>query len=180
MGRFKYLSVLVIAATFFIIPVNLMSSFGDEPKLAPLPFKLKDPHNRPKNGPTLTNVTHKVHIDWLRKWIANPKGHDPKARMPILRLEDKEIEAIIAYLASIADEEFPQVEWDPLAFKSEDEMTDEEWDDMDALYGEGKLIFSSSRCILCHRVDGESGAVGVGPDLGAIITKGFSHIQQVP
>jgi mono/diheme cytochrome c family protein len=58
-----------------------------------------------------------------------------------------------------------------VAFKSEDEMTDEEWDDMDALYGEGKLIFSSSRCILCHRIDGESGAVGVGPDLGAIVTK---------
>ncbi|MFQ5686270.1 MAG: c-type cytochrome [Candidatus Scalindua sp.] len=180
MNRFKYLSVFIIAASLFIIPMNFVSSFGAIEDVAdvtypepppPFPFKLKDPHNRPKNGPTLTNVTHKVHIDWLRKWVKNPKGHDPKARMPILRLEDEEIEAIIAYLASIADEEFPQVEWDPLVFKSEDDMTDEEWDNMDALFAEGKLLFSSSRCILCHRIDGESGAVGVGPDLGSIITK---------
>ncbi|MFQ5962790.1 MAG: c-type cytochrome [Candidatus Scalinduaceae bacterium] len=171
MNRFKYLIVFVMTVSFFIIPVDLVSSFGDEVKLEPLPFKLKDPHNRPKNGPTLNNVTHKVHIDWLRKWINNPKGHDPKARMPILRLEEKEIEAIIAYLASIADEEFPQVDWEPFLFKSEDDMTDEEWDDMDALFAEGKSIFSSSRCIICHRVDKEFGAVGVGPDLGAITIK---------
>ncbi|ODS31439.1 MAG: putative (tetraheme) protein [Candidatus Scalindua rubra] len=177
MNRLKYLIISVITASFFIIPINLVSSFGEVVDLVypepppPLPFKLKDPHNRPKNGPTLNNVTHKVHIDWMRKWIDNPKGHDPEARMPILRLEEKEIEAVIAYLASIADEEFPQVEWEPLSFKSGDEMTDEEWDEMDALYAEGKLIFSSSRCIICHRVDGEFGVVGVGPDLGAITIK---------
>jgi len=167
----KYLIIFGITAAFFNIPMNFVTSFGDELKLEPLPFKLKDPHNRPKNGPTLANVTHKVHIGWLRKWIENPKGHDPMARMPVLRLEEKEIEAVIAYLASIADSDFPKVDWDPIAFKSEDDMGDAEWDTMDALYGEGKLLFSSSRCILCHRVDGESGAVGVGPDLGSIVTK---------
>ena len=177
MSRFKYLIISVIIASFFVIPMNLVSSFGEVVDMVysepppPLPFKLKDPHNRPKNGPTLKNVTHKVHIDWIRKWIDNPKGHDPKARMPKLRLEEKEIEAIIAYLASIADEDFPQTEWEPFLYKGEDDMSEEEWDEMDALFAEGKLIFSASRCIICHRVDGEFGVVGVGPDLGAIVTK---------
>ena len=143
------------------------------PTAETLPFIawLWDPHNRPKNGPTLNNVTHKVNIDWIRKWIANPKGHDINARMPNLRLTEEEIEAVIAYLASIADDDFPQINFDDYLKLPEGEMDDDQYDEMDSLVTDGKASFSASRCVLCHRVNEKFGAVGVGPDLGKIYVK---------
>lgn len=160
---------------FFVLTINfyfsICYSFGDINDPETLPFKPWDPHNRPKNGPVLNNVTHKVYIDWLKKWIGNPKGHDLKARMPNLRLNEDEIEAIIAYLASIADPDFPQIEFDEFLFRGEGEFDDEQYDKMNSLFTEGKTVFSASRCVICHRVKNEFGQVGVGPDLGMLYIK---------
>ncbi len=167
-----------LKAIFFTAVIGLMvlglsplNSFAEYPDPENLPFKMWDPHDRPKNGPTLNNVTHKVNIDWIRKWIANPKNHDIKARMPNLGLEKEEIEAVIAYLTSIADPEFPQIEFDPYLMLPESELEDDQYDKMDSLFTEGSAAFSASRCVICHRVNEAFGAVGVGPDLGKIYTK---------
>ena len=116
----------LLTSVSFLRIVNVKADLPEADILKPetLPFVawLWDPHNRPKNGPTLNNVTHKVNIDWLRKWIANPKGHDINARMPNLRLTEEEIEAVIAYLASIADNDFSQVSFDEFLTLPEGEL----------------------------------------------------------
>ncbi|ODS31564.1 MAG: putative (tetraheme) protein [Candidatus Scalindua rubra] len=140
-------------------------------KYKQLPFVLEDPHKRPKNGPTLKNVIHKANEEWLKKWISNPEKMVPNARMPRLMLNDNEIEAILAYLTSIADKELPKQEWDSYLLKSEDEMSDEEYARMDALASKGKAVWGRARCNICHPVKGKGGAVGVGPDLGAVADK---------
>jgi hypothetical protein len=38
-----------------------------------LPLDLEDPYKRVKNGPPLVNVVHKANVEWLSRWIANPK-----------------------------------------------------------------------------------------------------------
>ncbi len=133
-----------------------------------LPFDLVDPHKRSKNGPTLKNVIHKANKEWIKKWINDPREMVPNARMPKLMLSDSEIDAVIAYLSSIADSSFPKQEWEAYLLKSEDDMTDDEYDNMDELVSGGKAIWGRARCNICHSVKGKGGAVGVGPDLGAV------------
>lgn len=136
-----------------------------------LPFELEDPYKRVKNGPILTNVTHKANIEWISRWIANPKEVVPNAKMPDLGLEFEEIKAVIVYLGSIADDGLSKVKWDEYLLKREDDMTDEEYDKMDQIFQMGKGVWGRARCTICHPVKGLGGNVGVGPDLGSIITK---------
>ncbi len=151
--------------------LELEELYRGDKKYKQLPFELDDPHKRPKNGPTLKNVIHKANKEWLKKWISNPPEMVPNARMPRLMLNDDEIEAILAYLTSIADNELPKQEWDPYLSKHEDEMSDEEYEKMDVLVSGGKAVWGRARCNLCHPVKGAGGAVGVGPDLGTIAEK---------
>src|SRR3989338_6379468 len=136
-----------------------------------LPFVPENPHKRLKNGPTLKNVTRKANKEWLKKWISNPGEMVPNARMPRLMLSDDEIEAVLAYLTSIADKELPKQEWEPYLLKNEDDMADDEYESMDELVSGGKAIWGRARCNICHPVKGKGGAVGVGTDLGAVAEK---------
>jgi mono/diheme cytochrome c family protein len=151
--------------------LELEDMYRGDKKYIELPFELDDPHKRPKNGPTLKNIVHKANKEWLKKWISNPLEMVPNARMPRLMLNDDEIEAVLAYLESIADKELPKQKWDPYLQKSEDDMSDEEYEKMDELVSGGKAVWGRARCNLCHPVKGEGGAVGVGPDLGKISEK---------
>ena len=136
-----------------------------------LPFDLEDPYKRSKNGPTLKNIVHKANKEWIKKWKDNPSAMIPNARMPRLMLSSDDIDAVIAYLESIADSSFPKQEWDAGLLKAEDDMTDDEYDKMDTLVSGGKAIWGRARCNICHPVKGKGGAVGVGPDLGAVAEK---------
>ncbi|MCR4288872.1 MAG: c-type cytochrome [Candidatus Scalindua sp.] len=151
--------------------LELEELYRGEKQYKQLPFELEDPYKRPKNGPALKNVIHKANREWLKKWISNPKGVVPNAKMPRLMLNDDEIEAVLAYLASIADKELPEQEWDSYLMKSYEEMSDEEYEKMDELVSGGKAVWGRARCNLCHPVKGRGGAVGVGPDLGTISEK---------
>ncbi len=143
---------------------------GDE-DYKQLPFGPEDPYKRSKNGPTLKNVVHKANKEWIKKWIDNPSAMIPNARMPKLMLSGDDIDAVLAYLESIADSSFPKQEWDAGLLKAEDDMTDDEYDKMDTLVSGGKAIWGRARCNICHPVKGKGGAVGVGPDLGAVAEK---------
>jgi len=151
--------------------LELESIYRGDKDYKELPFVPDDPHKRLKNGPTLKNVTHKANKEWLKKWISNPSEMVPNARMPKLMLSDNEIEAVLAYLTSIADKELPKQGWEPYLMKNEDDMTDDEYEKMDELVSGGKAIWGRARCNICHPVKGKGGAVGVGPDLGAVAEK---------
>lgn len=136
-----------------------------------LPFELEDPYKRIKNGPPLVNIIHKAKVEWLSRWVANPRAVVPNAKMPNLGLEFEEIKAIIAYLGSIAEKEVPQVSWDAFLLKKEEELSEDEYDKMDKVYNNGKGVWGRARCTICHPIKGVGGNVGVGPDLGEITTK---------
>ncbi|MBC8551096.1 MAG: cytochrome c [Candidatus Brocadiales bacterium] len=136
-----------------------------------LPFDPEDPYKRSKNGPTLKNVVYKASKEWIKKWIDNPSSMIPNARMPRLMLSSEDIDAVLAYLESIADSNFPKQQWDAGLLKAEDDMTDDEYENMDELVSGGKAIWGRARCNICHPVKGKGGAVGVGPDLGRVAEK---------
>lgn len=178
----------VVTVVCLSVPVFGKLSFGQERKIdalfleldkkyripeqwTVLPFELEDPYKRIKNGPPLVNIIHKARVEWLSRWIANPKAVVPNAKMPNLGLDFEEIKAVITFLGSIAEKEAPQVSWDAFLLKKEDDLSDDEYDKMDKIYNSGKGVWGRARCTICHPIKGVGGNVGVGPDLGEITTK---------
>src|SRR5574340_647799 len=115
---------ILITMVCLSLMVFLNASFGQERKIdslyleldkkyrvpeewTVLPFELEDPYKRIKNGPPLTNVINKAKVEWISRWVANPKKVVPNAKMPNLGLSFDEIKAVIVYLSSIQDKEVP-------------------------------------------------------------------------
>jgi mono/diheme cytochrome c family protein len=179
---------ILIAGACLSLVTFLNASFGQERKIDSLylelnekyqmpdewnvlPIELEDPYKRIKNGPPLTNIINKAKVEWISRWIANPKKVIPNAKMPNLGLTFDEIKAIMVYLGSIPDKEVPQVAWDAFLLKNEDDLDDDEYDEMEKVYNSGKGVWGRARCTICHPIKGVGGNVGVGPDLGEITTK---------
>lgn len=136
-----------------------------------LPFELEDPYKRVKNGPPLTNIINKAKVDWISRWIANPKKVVPNAKMPNLGLDFDEIKAVIVYLGSLTEKEVPKIAWDAFLLKKDEELSEDEYDKMEKVFNNGKGVWGRARCTICHPIKGVGGNVGVGPDLGEITTK---------
>ncbi len=115
-----------------------------------------NPYERPKNGPPLTNVSHKVELSWLSQKLAEPKHH-VSARMPDFEFGDDEVLDIMAYLKSIADDPLPARAWPAWTAKGFDEMDDDELDVCFELVDKGKAVWGNARCTICHVVNGPGG-----------------------
>jgi mono/diheme cytochrome c family protein len=118
---------------------------------------LDSPYERPKNGPPLTNIFHKVNSSWLRTKLKNPKHH-PSARMPDFKFTEEEVLDVMAYLKSIAEPSSPSpVTWPAWADKAFEEMTDDEFDATLKFVDDGKKVWGNARCTICHVAGGPSG-----------------------
>lgn len=54
-----------------------------------------------KVGPDLTVVGAMRDVQWLRQFMKDPKATDPKSKMMSFKGDDKELEALVAYLVSL-------------------------------------------------------------------------------
>ncbi|MDO8281747.1 MAG: cytochrome c [Thermodesulfovibrionia bacterium] len=103
-------------------------------------------------GPDLTQEAKKARPEWLSGFLKAPVKIRPEgilmARMPDFKLSEKESNAIIEYLSSIAKVSYP--------YNSEPkrEVRAEEINDGEKLYHE---IFG---CAACHTINGKGGKVG--------------------
>ncbi len=118
-----------------------------------------DPYRRTKNGPPLQNIFHKVNPERLFQMLAQPK-HYPAARMPDFQFSQEEVLDIMAYLKSIGDPPTPApVSWPAWADKKFDALSDQESEAVFALAEEGKKVWSSARCSICHTIHGPGGSL---------------------
>lgn len=120
--------------------------------------KIAGYEDMPKIGPVLSGVGTKLNYTWAINWIKDPKSVFPTARMPKFGFNDEEAMAIADYLFKLntnyrVDEPAKEVDWD--------------------LYDKGKMIFSESRCSICHPSQGKGGAFKdiYAPDLTKIGSK---------
>jgi mono/diheme cytochrome c family protein len=105
-------------------------------------------------APALSTLPLKTGAGWLRQWLRDPKSVDPNATMPNFHLKDSEITALANYL-------FGRPVPEDLARRIREAGAEPPGDP-----GRGRTLFSESRCISCHTVEGKGN--GSGPELSRI------------
>lgn len=103
---------------------------------------------RTRVGPPIRKIGEKVRIDWLFRWLRNPRNYLPKTRMPDFILTDQDAADIALFLIPR-----PQGPVEPAGGSAE----------------RGHLVFNEYRCVTCHAVEGKGG--NIGPDLAKIGSK---------
>lgn len=104
---------------------------------------------RIKIGPPIKNIRSKARIDWLYRWIKNPGEYLPQTNMPDFRLTSQEAADIAHFLI-------------PRSYENKA-------GGIDGSYERGKQLFSESRCVTCHSVEGRGGDMA--PDLAKVSSK---------
>jgi cbb3-type cytochrome oxidase cytochrome c subunit len=111
-------------------------------------------------GPVLTEVGTKNNYSWVVSWLLDPKNYFKTARMPKFYFTKDQAEAIGDYLFSMSGTTRHDVDY-------EEHKTDEK------LVEKGKMLWSQSRCNLCHITGGKGGnhQKVYAPDLSKVGTK---------
>ncbi len=105
-------------------------------------------------APPIETLSLKTGGEWLRRWLKNPRGIDPNATMPNFQLSDAEID-------ELANALFARAAPDALAVAIRGASEEPAGN-----AANGKRIFSESRCISCHTVEGKGN--GSAPELSKI------------
>ena len=101
-------------------------------------------------APALDSVGTKVTPNYLRQWIRDPKAYDPDTSMPSLRLSNREIDNVVAYLMSLQ--------------KATPNAAGESIGKVDV--AEGETLVRTYGCFGCHEIPGFENESKVGADLG--------------
>ena len=101
-------------------------------------------------GPALDSVGAKVTPNYLHQWITDPKAYDPDTSMPSLRLSNREVDNVVAYLMSL-QEATPNASGESVG-------------EVDAK--EGEVLVRTYGCFGCHEIPGFENESKVGADLG--------------
>jgi len=101
-------------------------------------------------GPALDRVGTKVTPNYLRQWISDPKAYDPDTSMPSLRLSNRELDNVVAYLMSLQ--------------KTTPHAAGESIGEVDV--AEGEALVRTYGCFGCHEIPGFENESKVGADLG--------------
>jgi mono/diheme cytochrome c family protein len=105
-------------------------------------------------APPLTTVPLKTGGVWLKRWLSGPRAVDPNATMPDFQLAEPDIQALSHYLFSLPPP--------PELARRIDAAAQEPPGDP----ASGKKLFSESRCISCHTVEGKGN--GSAPELSKV------------
>ncbi len=101
-------------------------------------------------APALDSVGTKVTPTYLRQWIDNPLEYDPDTAMPSLRLSNRELDNVVAYLMNL-QKPAPTVVSTSIG---------------EALVDEGEKLVRTYGCFGCHEITGFENESKVGADLG--------------
>jgi mono/diheme cytochrome c family protein len=106
------------------------------------------------SAPPLTSEPVKTGAVWLHRWLAGPREVDPNATMPNFQLATKEIDELSHYLLG---QEVPEEIAGRVQTAGQEPPGDA---------ANGKKLFSESRCISCHTVEGKG--QGSAPELSKV------------
>ncbi len=159
---------------------------------------LDEQWNLPQNrkGTYLTGTGSKVDPDWLVSWLKKPSHYDATSVMPSFRLTDKDANDMAAYLLSLKNKKFEQLEFQDLNRDVRDELLVEYFSQFETIAAAqkklatlkdhertmelGRRSINKYGCGSCHHIDGFKDAVKIGPELTKVGSKpveqfGFGH-----
>jgi mono/diheme cytochrome c family protein len=163
---------------------------------------LDEPYNTVKNrkGTYLTGSGSKLNPDWLVSWLKKPSHYDPTTSMPSFRLTDKDANDITAYIMSLKNKTFGQLEFQKLDAEIRDELLVEyfsafetieaakkklaKMDDAERTHELGRRSINKYGCASCHDINGMDNPVKIGPELTKFGSKpvhqlGFGHEKHI-
>jgi mono/diheme cytochrome c family protein len=108
-------------------------------------------------APPLSTLAAKTGGALLRRWLKEPRAVDANATMPNFQLADNEIDQLVNYL-------YGQPVPDELAKKVQAAA-----EEPAGAPANGKKLFSESRCISCHTVEGKGN--GSAPELSKVASR---------
>lgn len=108
---------------------------------------------RKRQGPNLKEIKAKLRREWLVPWLKNPRAFRPSTKMPAFRLNDRQVEAIAAFVWNRAlDIGVPrQPQGDP---------------------AKGRELFVQRGCMGCHRWESEY------PGKGGVFAADLSRVGE--
>jgi mono/diheme cytochrome c family protein len=113
-------------------------------------------------APPLTTLSMKTGGMWLKLWLRGPRAVDRNATMPNFHLSDQEIEELSHYLFN------QPVPWE-LARRIQSAGEEPAGD-----AANGKKLFSESRCISCHTIEGKgNGSSAELSKIASSVTRGW-------
>ena len=90
-------------------------------------------------GPDLSRVGEKATPEWLYAWIRDPQKYWPETAMPNLRVPEKDVQLLVAYLSTRKGKK-------PFAVDGDDTASV-------ALVEKGKRLARDKGCTGCHKID---------------------------
>jgi mono/diheme cytochrome c family protein len=120
------------------------------------------------HGPNLARIGEKANYKYLVSWLLDPKAHQPRTRMPNLRLDEEDARFLAAYLMTLTSEGYE----DNLMAKAYlRDIPDVEWLENSSIAREGERLINRYGCFGCHKIEGMEDKDKIGVELTQIGSK---------
>jgi len=113
------------------------------------------------HGPNLSRIGDKANYEYLVSWLLAPKAHQPKTKMPDMKLDEEDAQYVASFLMSLKGE-------------GHEDLSGEEWLSSKETAKKGKELVGRYGCFGCHKIMGMEGMGKIGVELDEV---GSKHIH---
>ena len=115
------------------------------------------------HGPNLSRIGDKSNYEYLVSWLLAPKAHQPKTKMPDMKLDEEDAKYVASFLMSLKSEE-----------EGYEDLTSSEWLNDKETARKGEELVGQYGCFGCHKIMGMEGMGKIGVELDEV---GSKHIH---
>ena len=114
------------------------------------------------HGPNLSRIGDKSNYEYLVSWLLAPKAHQPKTKMPDMKLDEEDAQYVASFLMSLKGEE------------GYEDLKGSEWLSSKETAKKGEELIGRYGCFGCHKIMGMEGMGKIGVELDEV---GSKHIH---
>ena len=115
------------------------------------------------HGPNLSRIGDKSNYEYLVSWLLAPKAHQPKTKMPDMKLDEEDAKYVASFLMSLKSEE-----------EGYEDLTGSGWLNNKETARKGEELVGQYGCFGCHKIMGMEGMGKIGVELDEV---GSKHIH---
>ena len=113
------------------------------------------------HGPNLSRIGDKANYEYLVSWLLAPKAHQPKTRMPDMKLDEEDAKYVASFLMSLKGDGY-------------EDLSESEWLHDKETAKNGEELIGRYGCFGCHKIMGMEGMSKIGVELDEV---GSKHIH---